>query len=179
MTDSLHSHQDHVNGLFVKHSPRIRGFVLSILPNMSRADDVMQETFLTIAAKSDEFVRGTNFVAWACRVAQLKVLEDCRRQGKNACCLSPEVIEAVCLVHSPEPQDVRDEQLVALQKCLDSLAPHTRRAIDLRYVRAHKAGEIARLLGWTTESVYVVLSRARDVLQDCIDTRLAGQNDGH
>lgn len=172
MSESEPQHRDHVHALFIKNSPRIRGFVLSILPNMSRADDVLQETFLTVTAKADDFSPGTSFISWACRIAQYKVLEECKRNRKSGSCLSPEVIEAVCAVYSPTDNGFKEDQLLALNECLKSLAPHTQRAIELRYGRAHKAPEIANLLGWTTDSVYVVLSRARDALQKCVQSRL-------
>ncbi len=166
------THRDHVNALFVLHSPRIRGFILSLLPNMSRADDVMQETFLTISAKAEDYERETNFVAWACTIARYKVLEECNRNQKTSLMLSPDVIEAVCVSHSPMTPDEEESRLAALKECMDALAPHTRRAVELRYSRAHSAAEIAKLLGWSTDSVYVVLSRARTALQKCITTHL-------
>tara|TARA_R110002049_G_scaffold27321_1_gene93937 strand:- start:31532 stop:32101 length:570 start_codon:yes stop_codon:yes gene_type:complete len=183
------SHRDYVNGLFVQHSPRIRGFILSILPNMGRADDVLQETFLTVTAKADDFTRGTNFVSWACRIAQFKVLEDSKRNQKSNSTLSPEVIDAVCsssremlnatsMTQSAAVNDFQEEQLSALENCITTLAPHTRRAIELRYVRAHKTREIAEILGWSIDSVYVVLSRARDSLQKCINGKMGIESDG-
>lgn len=172
MTENELSHRDRVHAMFVQHSPRIRGFILSIQPNMSRADDVLQETFLTVSSKADEFVSGTNFIAWACSIARFKVLEDSKRTQRSTSLLAPEVIEAVCATHAPLAAEDHDAQLGALQQCMSSLSPHTRRAIELRYARAHTAPEIATLLGWTTDSVYVVLSRARGALLKCISARL-------
>lgn len=179
MSDTEISHQDYVNGLFIKHSPQIRGFILSVLPNMSRTDDVLQETFLTVTAKADDFTCGTNFVAWACRIARFKVLEEFKRNRKSDCTLAPEVIEAVCAMQPDHADERREEQLSVLQECIDSLAPHTRRAIELRYARAHSTPEIAEILGWSVDSIYVVLSRARDTLQKCINEKLGVRIDGH
>ncbi|MFG0289071.1 MAG: sigma-70 family RNA polymerase sigma factor [Rhodopirellula sp. JB044] len=172
MESCTQSHRDHVNALFVLHSPRIRGFILSLLPNMSRADDVMQETFLTVSAKADDYERDSNFVAWACTIARYKVLEECNRKHANSLMLSPEVIEAVCVSHEPASSDDEEARMAALKCCMDSLSPHTRKAVELRYSRAHSAGEIAKLLGWSTDSVYVVLSRARTALQKCVNSHL-------
>lgn len=178
MSETESSHRDHVNALFVQHSPRIRGFIVSILPNLGRADDVLQETFLTVTAKANDFKRGTNFAAWACRIAQFKVLEDCKRNEKTNCTLSPEVIEAVCSAQLHSSEEFQIEQRLALQDCITSLAPHTRHAIELRYIRAHKTPEIAEILGWSVDSVYVVLSRARGTLQKCINLKMGIEIDG-
>ena len=179
MSESDSSHRDYVNALFVQHSPRIRGFILSVLPNMSRADDVLQETFMTVTAKADDFVSGTNFFAWACRIARYKVLEECKRDNKSSGMLSGEVIEAICSTQAGATNELREEQLHALQKCVSALSPHARRAIELRYTRAHKIGEIAQILGWSIDSVYVVLSRARDALGKCINEKLGVEIDGY
>jgi len=164
--------RDYVSALFVKNSPQIRGFILSLIPNMELADDVLQETFLTVSAKADDFARGSNFVAWACRVAQFKVLEESRRNRRLGGILSPEVIEAICATDSGNEKDNSEAQLKALKLCLDRLAPHTRQAFELRYQNAHKISEIAEILGWTVDSVCVILSRGRRALKSCIASKL-------
>ncbi len=42
---------------------RLRAFVLSLAPDFSAADDVLQETFLVVTRKAAEFEPGTNFFA--------------------------------------------------------------------------------------------------------------------
>jgi DNA-directed RNA polymerase specialized sigma24 family protein len=53
---------------------RLRVFVLSLAPDFSAADDVLQETFLVVTRKAAESEPGTNFFAWARRIATFKVL---------------------------------------------------------------------------------------------------------
>ncbi|WP_231617263.1 sigma-70 family RNA polymerase sigma factor [Novipirellula aureliae] len=172
MSKTNPSHRDRVHALFVQHSPRIRGFILSLSPNIGRADDLLQETFLTVSAKSDDYLSGSNFVAWACAIARYKVLEEYKRSGKSPNLLSPEVIEAVCAANPTSADENVNSVMLALKTCLSALSPHARQAIELRYTRAHTATEIATILGWSTDSVYVILSRARGSLQKCINARL-------
>jgi RNA polymerase sigma-70 factor (ECF subfamily) len=167
---STEEHRDQVNALFVQFSPELRGFILALLPDMSRADDVFQETFLTVSRKARDFRRGTNFLAWACTIARYKVLEAGRRRPGTPQPLSEEVLESLCAV-APEPEN-EDHELQALNECLEHLHPHTRRAMELRYEQGHKPAEIAQRLGWTAESVYVVLSRARAALRECVGRKL-------
>ena len=145
---------------------------------MVRSDDVLQETFLTVSAKADQYVEGTNFVAWACRIARFKVLEECKRSQKTSSALSSEVIEALCSTQCDKFGELREDQLSALKECLTSLSPHAKRAIELRYTRAHKITEIAEILGWSVDSIYVVLSRARNTLQQCINNKLGPEING-
>ena len=70
-----------VQSLFVQNMMAVRGFVISLMPDFSRVDDVMQETFLTVTAKAETFIEGSNFRSWACSIARFKVLESRRRSG--------------------------------------------------------------------------------------------------
>lgn len=168
----------YVSSMFVKYSPKIRGFILSLVPNMELADDVLQETFLTVTKKADDFEPESNFVAWACRIAQFKVLEECRRNRKACGAFSNEVIEAICAAHPGPQQDEPVQRLDALKWCINRLAPHTQRAFELRYQNAHKTSEIAQILGWSVDSVCVILSRGRATLKKCIASRMGLEENG-
>ena len=166
--------RDYVSALFVKNSPQIRGFILSLVPNIAIADDVLQETFLTVSSKADDFNRGTNFVAWACRIAKYKILEVSRRNNRTSGMLSPETIEALC-ASDLGLQEWNEAELSALKLCIEKLPDHTQRAVRLRYANGHNATEVAKLLDWSVDSVYVILSRARQSLRKCIVSQLQGE----
>jgi RNA polymerase sigma-70 factor (ECF subfamily) len=53
-----------VQQLFVKHQSRIKAFILSLQPDFSEADDILQEVFLVVTRKAIEFKEGSNFMAW-------------------------------------------------------------------------------------------------------------------
>lgn len=158
-----------VQQLFVKHQLSIRAFILSLEPNFTDAEDLLQEVFLVITRKAGQFQEGTNFFAWACTIARFKLLESMRRRSRSQD-LSEEVVEALCAVDPEEHFD--DARLAALQHCLDQLAPKARQMMYLRYYGEHSPTEIARLVSWTPNAVRVALSRARTVLQDCLEHRL-------
>ncbi|HEU5069979.1 MAG TPA: sigma factor [Verrucomicrobiae bacterium] len=82
-------------GLFLQHTPKLRGFEVTICPDLSLVDDLVRETFMTVTEKAGQFVAGTNFMAWACTIARNKVMSACRRQKRHTL-LSPEVLESVC-----------------------------------------------------------------------------------
>ena len=172
-SSSAQTHQEQVHTLFLQHASQLRGFIIALMPDFSRVDDVFQETFLTVSRKAGDFKLDTNFLAWACSIARFKVLEAARQQPRLTQPFSEEVLNALCATEpDPEPEE---ECLRALEQCVEKLPSHTRRAFDLRYQQAHKPSEIARLLGWSVASVYVVLSRARAELRQCVDHRLGTQ----
>jgi RNA polymerase sigma-70 factor, ECF subfamily len=158
-----------VQQLFVKHQLGLRAFILSLEPNFTDAEDLLQEVFLVVTRKADEFEEGTNFFAWACTIARYKLLELLRRRARSQV-LSEEVIEALCAV---EPEHhFEDSRLAILQHCLEQLAPKARQMMYLRYYGEHSPAQVARLVSWTPNAVRVALSRARSVLQECLERRL-------
>jgi RNA polymerase sigma-70 factor, ECF subfamily len=159
-----------VQQLFVKHVPAILVFIRAFVPDFNRADDVLQECFLTATAKADTFQEGTNFLAWATAIAKLKVLESHRKTRSVGETLSPEVIDALCATEPTAASD--DGSQTMLRECMEELPHRAREAIDMRYGDACKPAEIAHRLGWTPEAVYVTLSRARASLRDCIQRKL-------
>lgn len=166
-----HDKVSNVQLLFVQNMLAVRGFVLALMPDFGQVDDVLQETFLTVTARAEDFVEGSNFRAWACSIARFKVLEAVRRSNSKTVLLDADVIEALCDsgVEEWRPED----ELKAIEKCKQSLAPQARRAIELRYEQACRPPEIASLMGWSVAAVNVALSRARNVLRECVGNQLA------
>lgn len=158
-----------VQQLFVKHQLALRAFILSLEPNFTDAEDLLQEVFLVITRKANEFEEGTNFFAWGCSIARFKLLELLRRRARSQA-LSEEVIEALCAVEPDYQFD--DTRLTILQGCLEQLAPKARQMMYLRYYGEHSPAQIARLVSWTPNAVRVALSRARSVLQECLERRM-------
>src|SRR4051812_14158334 len=159
-----------VQQLFVKHQLAVRAFILSLEPNFTDAEDLLQEVFLVITRKANDFQEGTNFFAWACTIARYKLLESIRRRSRSQV-LSEEVLESLCSVE-PEPH-FDDSRLALLQQCLEQLAPKARQMMYLRYFGEHSPAQIARLVSWTPNAVRVALSRARTVLQECLERRIS------
>ena len=149
----------------------IRGFTRALIRDSHLADDVLQETFLTIGRKAASFEKGTNFPKWACAIARLKVLEARRREAGRVQFLSSDAIEALASTDEPVERDIR---LDVVEECIEALPPSMRKMIDLRYVVEQKPTKIASIIGWSVEAVYVGLSRARSSIRDCIDTKLKG-----
>ena len=156
--------------LFLQNIMAVRGFVVSLMPDFSRVDDVVQETFLTVKAKAEDFVEGTNFRSWVFSIARLKVLEAARRPGVKEVTFDPEVIDALCVTEIVESPI--EEHLRALGGCLEELAPQARPAIELRYQQASRPPEIAKRMGWTLNAVNVALARARVALRLCLERKL-------
>lgn len=155
--------------LFVRHEGVIRAFVRALQPSLADADDVMQETFLMVSRKASTFEPGTNFPAWACGIARLKVLENLR-QRQRATVLSEAAILALT-EDAPAPEvTVRRE--AALARCLDKVGPKARDLLWRRYSSRQNSDEMAIALGMTPAAVRMAMFKARAFLRDCISAEL-------
>lgn len=169
------AHTAAVQGLFLQFQPAIRGYILSMIPDFSLADDVMQETFLVVTKKAANFELGTSFPAWVKTIARFKALEALRSGRGRFESLSEEVLEALGAERTEFRGDT-DVRLALLAKCIDELAPQARRSIDFRYRNDHLPPEIADRMGCTVQSVNVTLSRARAFLRDCVLRKMAASS---
>ena len=163
-----------VQRLFVAHIDVIRGFIWGLLPDRAAVDDVVQETFVAVSKLHSRFEIGTSFPKWACSIARFKVME--YRQGtRRMCILSEATVDALAVTPEALSEDPRREHLDA---CLEKLPSRTVAALRKRYEHEHKPPQIAELLGWSLETVYATLSRARALLRDCIRQRMQREGVG-
>ena len=155
-----------VQQLFVQHQPQLRAFALALSEDFVQADDVLQETFLTITAKAAEFDLASNFLAWSRAILRFKLLE-ARRNSKLATvdCLDS-------LIASCPDNWATQERIQILMQCVEQLAPKSREIVTMRYQREHTPSQIAELLQRSVNSVNVALSKARQAIRDCMDRQL-------
>lgn len=161
-----------VQGLFVQHMVHIRAFVLSLMPDFSQVDDILQDVFITVTAKAADFQEGTNFRAWAFTIARFRVLKSMNAMDKAFLPLSEDVV-AQLVEERPEPDDELERRLLLLERCLEKLAPQARRIVRMRYYESVKPARIAEQLGLSVNGVSVLLSRSRSLLRDCVERALA------
>jgi len=151
----------------------LAAYVHTLVPNMTDADDILQSCKIVMWKHFDSFSEGTNFLAWARKIALNQIL-NYRRSEKRRDRFSqnPAFIEAVAreLDKQSESPNQRAE---ALQKCLQKLPDAHRKLVLLRYYEDHDIGEIATLTKRTENAVYRMLSRIRSTLSDCISNTLS------
>jgi RNA polymerase sigma-70 factor, ECF subfamily len=157
----------------VCHQPSLYAYILTLLPNRDLANDVLQETCIEAWQKSGEFAQGTNFLAWACRIAHFKVLA-CRRDLGRERLVFDEQLLADIAVEVQEQSRQAGEYPSALDDCLAELSESQRRLILERYGPGGSLRQVAAALGRTSASLAVSLHRVRRVLMECVERKIAG-----
>jgi RNA polymerase sigma-70 factor, ECF subfamily len=160
--------------LLAQHSSRIFGFVLALCVNRSDAEDVFQNTSVVLWEKFDTYQPGSNFVAWACRIAYFEALYD-RRKTSRVRTLSDEAWQSLAsdaLAISDE-KDEKEERQESLAACLEKLTAADRGLLEQKYFSQRSVAEIAAATSRSVHSVYRALSRIHDALLRCMQRAMS------
>lgn len=156
--------------LWAAHSPGIYSYIYSLVANWADTDDVFQETSIILLEKFDEFEPGSNFLAWACKVAYFKSLQCLERR------IHPEPISEDLLQSIGNSQQQllgeSDTRLVALSACMEKLSGRDRELLKLRYQMNGEVKSIAARTGRSPNVIYKSLRRIHETLLYCIRQRL-------
>ncbi|MCG8587497.1 MAG: sigma-70 family RNA polymerase sigma factor [Pirellulales bacterium] len=147
-------------------------FILSILPDREAARDVLQETNIVLWRKAAEFTPGTSFTAWSFSIARNKVLSYHRDQGRERVVFSDALMTTLADDAASDSVHANAEQL-ALEECVDELPKKKRQLIAERYSAGGSVKEMAKTHNRSASSLSVTLSRIRSELMECIENRLA------
>lgn len=157
--------------LLGQNQRRLYLYVMSLVPDRTEAEDILQETNLVLWREFDRFQVGTNFTAWACRVAFNQVLSWRKRRQRDRLEFSEAFLTAVADELSEEAERL-EERGRLLARCLDRLPPHHRNLVRLRYSEGASVEAIAAQVKGSVEGVYRMLSRIRQALHECVQQSL-------
>jgi RNA polymerase sigma-70 factor (ECF subfamily) len=157
--------------LLGQNQRRIFLYVMGLVPNWTDAEEIIQETNLILWREFDRFQQGTNFAAWACKVAFHQVLAFRKRKQRDRLEFSPAFLEAVG-AEAAADADFLEERSQALSGCIGKLPEAHRDMLQLRYTEGLTVDAIAAKLDRSVEAVYRALSRIRQSVHQCVTRTL-------
>ncbi|WP_182870158.1 sigma-70 family RNA polymerase sigma factor [Stieleria mannarensis] len=161
--------------LFSANQRRIQTFILTLLPDRDQAQDVMQNTSVVLWQKFESFEPGTDFTAWAFRIARLEVLSLVRRHGRGRLVFD----ESMCneLADEVTQRDaVSDTRLRALQGCVEKLSVVDRDLLQRRYEQGATIKAVAEAVGRPLEGMYKAMRRIHRTLFECTQRQLSAED---
>ncbi|MBI1372176.1 MAG: sigma-70 family RNA polymerase sigma factor [Phycisphaera sp.] len=158
-------------GHVMEHQRELYAFILSMLPNLTEADDVLQETNMVLWRKREEFEPGTNFGAWARTVARFQVLAFLKRRKRDGLRFNDDLIAQIA-GEAEGAADLIDRKRKALSSCMEKLRDQDRELIRQRYMSAVSVQDMADEAGRTANAVSQALHRIRRALLECIQTKM-------
>jgi RNA polymerase sigma-70 factor, ECF subfamily len=155
---------------FVRCQQDLYAYILSLLPNIADAQDVLQETAMALWAKADEYRLDEPFMPWAARFAWFQVRKFRMyqaRQHRRKVALSDEAVAALAADRMELDRPAVDRS-VTLQRCVEQLAEEDRLLLEQRYDLRISIREVAQDRGIEPGQLYKRLGRIRQALLDCV-----------
>ncbi|MEO0531810.1 MAG: sigma-70 family RNA polymerase sigma factor [Planctomycetota bacterium] len=157
--------------LLSEHEAQLMGLLCAIAPNYQDAEDLLQQTVLTMWQKFDQFEQGTSFVAWGRQIARYKAMN--LLQSRRLTPLDDEIIDLLMVTHEEQEAEQRIARRKALAGCLKKLPPEDHQLVERAYGGEQSIKEIAAAIGRSAGGVYNSLARIRGALMQCIRATLA------
>ena len=164
----------HLMLLMTQHQRRIFGYIYTLVPNRTDAEDILQETSLVVCEKFEQFKPGTDFAAWACQIAYWEVRRARQKFARAKVVFNQEVVDATSET-AVELAPERSARHEALAKCLQKLHPRDRELLLTRYEPGSGVEAAAQRSGRTLEAAYKALARLRKLLHDCVSNQLSAE----
>jgi len=159
--------------LLAKHERMIYGYVLSLVPNVADADEIVQETSLRLWDEFDKFIPGSSFAAWSLTVAHYEVLTWRKRASRSKLVYDDSLVEAIGRERTVVERSAGPRH-EALAECLLELSDGNQKLVAECYGAGRKIKEVAAKLERSEAAVYKSLERIRIALHRCIQRKLSG-----
>ena len=152
----------------------VYGYLLTLIPDRSRARDLLQETNITLWKKAATFEEGTNFNAWACKIAYFHVLSFRRKMAREKLVFDDDILDYLAERNDDRLiQDFTKDRNAALKTCMQKLSDKQRKLVEERYKPGASVQRIAADQGRTVGAISQTLYRIRHNLMQCIEKTLA------
>ena len=153
--------------LFARHHVRVYRFVLRLVRDQTKAEDLISEVFVDVWRQAGKFEARSAVSTWLLAIARYKALSALRRRPDEE--LDDEAAAAI--------EDPGDDPEVALEKkdkgeilrkCLTALSPEHREIIDLVYYHEKSVEEVAEIVGIPENTVKTRMFYARKRLSELL-----------
>ena len=153
--------------LLSRHERKLSVYVIMLIANRSDAEDILQQAKMVMWRSFDQFREGTNFGAWARKVALNQIMTFRKRQKRDPLCLSSELMEMIA-VDLEQNNELLSRQQSMLEQCIEKLKDDHQSILRSRYHNNNSIESIAKKTQRTPGAVYRLLSRIRSNLHQCV-----------
>jgi RNA polymerase sigma-70 factor, ECF subfamily len=149
----------------------VAAFIRAMVTDFHQSEEVLQRVAVTLVRKYDQYDRGRPFVAWALGMAKFEALAFLREGRTDRLVFDDTLLDRIAEGHERVSQEhVPFPQFVT--ECVDQLDGRSRRAIQLRYDGNLRTAQIARAMQISDGAARMLLSRARNLLRQCLEMRV-------
>ena len=157
--------------LLIPNQKRLLNYILTMVPNRTDADDIMQNVIKLLWQKFDSYEPGTDFTAWAVSFARFEILNHRRNYSRQRSYFQEETMRLL-QQQTPGTISEADPKLEALKECIRKLPGRDMDLVHLRYQREIAVKTISKRFGVTVQSIYKRIGRIHDILIRCVRRKL-------
>ncbi len=153
------------------HQGPVLAYIRSLMPGQRGAQDVLQQTNVTLWKKRDDFTLGTNFKAWAFTVARYQVMSQRARTKRQKWMVFDDAIAERFAAEIDEDGELEDAFCV-LDSCLSKLKEKDRELLQVRYASDLNLEDYAAQIGRSAGTLKARLFKIRAKLRKCMEAQL-------
>ena len=153
--------------LFARHHVRVYRFVLRLVGEPSRAEDLISEVFLDVWRTAKQFQGRSQVSTWLLSIARFKALTSLR-QRRHEDIEQDDVLEIADGADTPEASLDRASTSAILRACMAKLSPAHREIINLVYYHEKSVEEAGEIIGIPQSTVKTRMFYARKQLADLL-----------
>ncbi|MBX3434524.1 MAG: sigma-70 family RNA polymerase sigma factor [Pirellulales bacterium] len=159
--------------LLQRSRSRVYGLIYAIVLNTTDTEDLFQQTAALLWEKFDEFQPGTDFAAWALKVARYNAANFVRSRRRERQRLTSAAIDDLYSASVATEDGDSETRLEALKGCLAKLSDADRSLVFRCYGAGLPIKEVAQQQGRSANALYAALHRIRRNLLECVKRTLA------
>ena len=153
--------------LFARHHVRVYRFVLRLVRNEAKAEDLISDVFLDVWRQAGKFEGRSAASTWMLSIARFKALSALRKRTEEE--LDEEAAGAIeDKADDPEVSLAKKDKANALRQCLRKLSAEHREVVDLVYYHEKSVEEVAGIVGIPEATVKTRMFYARKKLSELL-----------
>ncbi len=157
-----------------EHADMLTVYLRSVLGDVSDVDDLFQETMVVAWRRLDDFDHTRPFGPWLRGIARRQLQAHHRKEGfRRTTQAALDRLDERLVQVGNQPGDTWKDKLDILRACVQSLPEHYHAVVTHRYFKEQAIGQLARTLALSVSAVKKRLQRARALVLDCMERKLA------
>lgn len=157
--------------LYNATAPKLLGAVLRILRDRGWADDVIQESYIKIWQKADQFNTGKSSpITWLVSIARNSAIDELRKHPTGRTTTSQELDELAGQQVSAQEQLEGQQVTNHLNHCIEQLEKDRQDMVRLAYLNGWPREELAKHFEQPLNTVKTWLHRSLKQIKRCLET---------
>jgi RNA polymerase sigma-70 factor, ECF subfamily len=157
--------------LYNRHNDRVFKFVVQLVTDAGRAEDLASEVFLDVWSQADRFEGRSQVLTWILSIARHKALSLLAQRRRQVVELDDFVMELIeDPADTPERTALNQDCAAQLHNCLAQMSREHREIIDLFYYHEKSVEEVAEIIHISRNTVKTRMFYARKQLARLLST---------